>query len=122
MGKVFDRDQFRADLKQFTGTEQWYKTAFPGYTYTDGVKFVAETCGAYWMIDYVVSYQGSTKSLQGEDFQTWYFEKDEDRMKVIVEDGNNRVLMSSEIEYTDFPDSKIELWMVGGVILLPSEY
>ena len=37
-----------SDLREFTGTENWYRTLlFGDYLYTDGVKYVAEEGGAY---------------------------------------------------------------------------
>ena len=94
----------------------------PRFTYTDGVKFVATECGAYWMIDYIVSYQ-SNKTFTNEDFQVWKFTKTSgDAMQVNVTNGNNGLIQETEIEYTDFPMQSIEIWVVNGVILLPSEY
>lgn len=42
-----------ADLKMFTGTEQWFRHPLSSnFLYTDGVKFFAEHCGggAYWFL------------------------------------------------------------------------
>jgi hypothetical protein len=39
-----------SDLAQFTGSEQWFKH-FLGPVFTEGVKHVADTAGAYWLID-----------------------------------------------------------------------
>src|ERR1700730_15173147 len=40
------------DLTQFTGSEHWYRHAMVrDVLYTDGVQYVAETAGAYWLID-----------------------------------------------------------------------
>lgn len=46
------------DLSPFTGTEHWYKHWLGGLLYTDGVKYVADQAGAYWLIDAIASYQG----------------------------------------------------------------
>ncbi len=46
-----------SELAQFTGTEYWYRHAFKrSITYTDGVKYVAEKAGAYWLIDEISLY------------------------------------------------------------------
>ena len=40
------------DLSQFTGTENWYRHNLnTDILYTDGAKYVAETAGAYWLLD-----------------------------------------------------------------------
>lgn len=38
--------------------------------YTEGVKDMADACGAYWLIDLVISHQ-LTKSVRFEPFQVW---------------------------------------------------
>jgi len=41
-----------ADLAQFTGSEQLYRHSLvKRFCYTDGVKYIAERAGAYWLID-----------------------------------------------------------------------
>ncbi len=40
------------ELEQFYGTEKWYRH-FTGLVYTDGIKYLAENAGAYWLIDLV---------------------------------------------------------------------
>jgi hypothetical protein len=43
--------QTQIDLSQFTGTENYYRHPFGKALFTDGVKYFAETAGAYWFID-----------------------------------------------------------------------
>ena len=44
-------------LTSFYGTENYYQHRLSGLVYTDGVKFVAEHCEAYWLIDAIGSFQ-----------------------------------------------------------------
>ena len=44
-----------AALAQFTGTERYYRIA-PKFLITDGVKFLAENAGCYWLLDVAVSH------------------------------------------------------------------
>jgi hypothetical protein len=44
------------ELSQFWGTENYHKH-WLGLVYTDGIKAMAELCGAYWLIDVVASYE-----------------------------------------------------------------
>ena len=41
------------ELRQFTGTEHWYRD-ISGYLYTDGVLYVAQEGGAFWLIDKIL--------------------------------------------------------------------
>jgi hypothetical protein len=60
----------KADLIQFTGSEHWYHHAMVrDVLYTDGVKYVAETAGAYWLIDEIAFASASTSSLQLRSFK-----------------------------------------------------
>lgn len=116
----FNVAQFNNDIAQFTGTEQWYRHT-TGLLYTDGVKFMATECGAYWMIDYALSYQ-LEKWARAQSFQVWQFTRSGESMKVEVTDGNNNLVQLLDIEFTDFPLNEFTLWFVDGVLLLPSEY
>ena len=44
------------------GSENFYQNKLSPIIYTDGVKDMAETCGAYWLIDLVISHQHSKTS------------------------------------------------------------
>ena len=112
------------DTAGFTGTENWYQHwANKHITYTDGVKYVADTAGAYWLIDEIVFNQ-SNKKIQKQDFQTWKLVVDipNRRGTLTCEDGDYHVLFTKTIAFTDFPDPEIKFFFVDNVILLPSEY
>jgi hypothetical protein len=51
-------EELLTNLAQFTGTTQWYKhPLYRGLLYTDGIQYLAENAGCYWLIDYVFSNQ-----------------------------------------------------------------
>ncbi|MGY3130099.1 hypothetical protein ACVWZM_000781 [Bradyrhizobium sp. USDA 4501] len=112
-----------ADLRQFTGTTQWFRhSLMRNITYTDGVQFLAEMGGAYWLIDKVATLQLEPK-VRAEEFQSWKLKVSDDRKAVLTcDDGNHNIIHSEVIEFTDFPLDQVELWVEGSVILLPSEH
>jgi hypothetical protein len=116
----FNSGVFLSNLALFTGTTQRYKTMFPEVKYTDGVKYVAENCESYWLIDLIVSYQ-TRQFREDYPFQVWKLTKTGDSA-MICEDGNNNRLRSQKIKLTDFPLSEFTLWCVNGIIMVPSEY
>ena len=62
----------QAELAQFTGTENWYRHSIAkAVHYTDGMLFVAERAGAYWLIDEIAFAQKGEPALAGEEFQVW---------------------------------------------------
>lgn len=116
------------DIGQFTGTEHWYRTVIPSITYTDGAKYVADQCQAYWLLDDIAIYQ-TEEAVQKEKFQVWKLTTNlNDHTAVLsCEDGGkngeeSKVVWETEIDYTTFPVESIVLWYTDRVILLPSEY
>ena len=108
------------ELRQFTGTESWYKH-LSGYLYTDGVLYVAQEGGAFWLIDKILLTTRAKNNLQ--EFGVWKLEVNEDKSAILVcEDGNYQELYREKIEWTDFPLNEIELWLENGVLILPSEH
>lgn len=112
------------ELNQFTGTEYWYKhPLYRKYCYTDGVKFLAEKGGAFWLIDDILMYQNMNENLRNESFCVWSLTLNDKGGAVLTcEDGNLSFLFSTEITYTDFPLKQIKLYCIDNVLLLTSEY
>jgi hypothetical protein len=116
----------QADLAQFTGTTQWYKHWLKRFTYTDGVKYLAEQCEAYWLLDAIASHQ--TKQLLSDqmlrEFQIWILKVnlEDSTAKLICERDTDDVVLTQDIPYTDFPLAEIKLYLTEGVLMLTSEY
>lgn len=125
-----------ADLNQFSGTEKWYRHPLVRFVlYTDGVKYVAEEGGAYWLIDAIASYQNEPRIKKNErlqQFQLWELNvKDGSAILTCRPDSGEKAVVTQIIEHTDFPLVKIKFYVepTGGpngehmsVILLPSEH
>jgi hypothetical protein len=115
-------------LRHFTGSESYYRYTF-GLKLTEGVKFLADNAsnGAYWLLDVIGSHQACTPKVrqhrQNDNFQSWKLKKnDKGGCRVTCDDGNGNILTYQDIEYTDFPLDEFTLYLIGDVILLPSEY
>jgi hypothetical protein len=114
----------KSDLAQFTGSENWYRHGMVrDVLYTDGVQYVAETAGAYWLIDEIAFAQRGNKRVAAEEFQSWKLKVNPDHSaRLTCEDGNGNVVFSKIIPYSDFPLEEITLYFTNKTILLPSEY
>jgi len=114
----------KADLRQFTGSETWYRHPMnQKVLYTDGAKYVAEAGGAYWLLDEIALAQRYEPAVAGEGFQLWKLTVKADRTATLVcENGNGKAVYTKEIEFTDFPLDEISFYFTNNVILLPSEY
>jgi hypothetical protein len=114
----------RAALRQFTGTEQWYRHGLVrSVLYTDGAKYVAESAGAYWLLDEIALAQKGQPAVAAEEFQLWKLAVNADTTGTLTcEDGNGSAVFTKRLDYTDFPAEGVEFYYVNNTILLPSEY
>jgi len=114
----------KADLTGFTGTEQWYRhPVIKSTLYTDGIKYLAERAGAYWLVD-EIAYQQYHPRVQTEEFQVWKLcvNQQQSSATLTCDDGNGGILFTKQIGYTDFPLEEIIIYFTNNVILLPGEY
>jgi hypothetical protein len=113
-----------ADLMQFTGSEQWYRHGINrAVLFTDGAKYVADTAGAYWLLDEIALIQTQNKRVVAQEFQLWKLVVRPDQTATLTcDDGNGNVVYAKEIEYTDFPLNEISFYFTNNVIYLPSEH
>ena len=121
---MLELEKFKAELGQFTGTERYYfNPLYQEMKYTDGVKYLAATVGAYWLLD-IISTEFFPKQKSGEwdSFVVIKLTTEMYSMVIHVQDGNHNEYLQKNIQFTDFPDGEWALWLVNGVLLLPSEY
>lgn len=118
--KTFSRDE----LRRFTGSETWHRHGLVrSVLYTDGAKYVADSAGAYWLLDEIALAQKGEPAVAGEEFQLWKLAVKPDHTATLAcEDGNGRAVYVKAIEYTDFPAEGVELYCVNDTIMVPSEY
>src|SRR5262245_18551467 len=97
--------------------------------YTEGVKYLAEQAGAYWLIDAIASYQSQPRFVRNErlrELQLWRLIVRLDRTALLTwsEDSpvEQHLVSTQEIEFTDFPLDELTLYVEGDVLLLPSEH
>ena len=113
----------QGELRNYCGTETWFRhQLFRKYLYTEGVQFLAEEAGAYWLLEKILSNQ-ILPEIKGEGFQLWKLTVDENKKATLTcDDGNGVVIYTETIDYTDFPLDKISFYFTDSVLLLPSEY
>lgn len=109
------------ELKQFTGTEQWYRhNLVQGMLYTDGVQFFAEHAGAYWFLDIVATEIFPMQDKQ--QFMVVTLTAEDNKGSITATDGNGGQVYAREIEFTDCPVGGWDFYLTDNVLLLPSEY
>lgn len=115
----------KESLMDFCGTEVWYKhPIFKKYTYTEGVQYVAEQGGAYWLLEKIFACQMCVAKLAHQPFVVWELKKNklEEGAILTCTDGNENYLYHENIIVTDFPLDEIKFYLTDDVLLLPSEY
>ena len=50
-----DTNVLEQELRNFIGSEHYYRIS-PSAVLTDGTKYLADTVGAYWLMDAIASY------------------------------------------------------------------
>ena len=123
---ITDTPPLRAeDLRNFCGTETWFRhSLYRKYLYTEGVQYVAETGGAYWLIDKIFDCQSCIPTLQNQEFCVWTLKLNEqgEGARLTCTDGNETELYAENIIFTDFPLTQIRFYFQNNVLLLTSEY
>jgi len=110
-------EEIKVELVQCIGTQHYYKHWTGFFNYTDGVKILAEFAECHWLIDAIASYR------RIEPFQVWELQVNKkSAVLTMKEDSGLPVVVKQEIEYTDFPLDNMTLWLIEGVLILPSEY
>ena len=122
-------EQLEVNLAHYTGAEDYFRHGLNRrLIYTDGVKYLADQAGAYWLIDVVASVQHTGIRLARHLFQSWSLIVDTDKATglVICTDGNGKKLYVQQMEYTDFPLREVRLYCCEDsgqhVLMLSSEY
>lgn len=110
-------------INQAHGSDAYHKfspiSSFP--IATDGAIALAETAGCFWLLDIIGSYQ--TDKKLDPSFQVWKLEVNLEESSAVVRGYNDTELMiTQDIPFTDFPLEEVKLYLMDGIILLPSEY
>lgn len=125
-----------ADLQQFTGSESFFRHPLNRKViYTEGVQYLAKNAGAYWLIDAIASHFGSeahrnaaASDLRIDYLHFWTLCRNDNGGATLVAkaDSPEDPFIQQDIEFTDFPLDKIDIW-VGfdgqhWTLYLPSEH
>lgn len=111
--QYLNAEQFQSDLAHFIGSENSYSLDTPlgKIEYTDGIRFLREN-GCEWLIDAIVSYQTAEfKAVDDRQFWKLRVDLDTQSARLICDDGNANVRVTQEIELTDFPLSKLDIYV-----------
>ena len=114
--------EIRHNLNNFSGELVRYKTISPNAIFTPGVKYLADACKAYWLIDAIASHLGFNKKwlkamkederLRHMSFWTLKTDLQKQTARLLAQaDFDVKPAIIQYIEYTDFPLDEIKLYV-----------
>lgn len=121
-----------ADLAQFTGTQRYTKY-LGGLLLTDGVRYLAEKGGAFWLLDIIASYQQKARQdATLREAQVWTLKVNADKSAVVTcNNAEGKTKIRQRMQFTDFPLHEVKVWVELGsvdginpayIAMLPSEH
>lgn len=117
-------EEFNKKLNTFIGSEQLFKPSLVPIIITEGVKYFADTCECYWLLDDLTINLFRLHQQLGYLFidievnkrHTVHITVREDKDMPIVYDKKIRDLCKL------IPVGNYRIWLMNNVLLLPSEY
>ena len=118
-----EQKQIIEELSLNCGTEQYHKIPFSSFVYTDGINNLIDKCKCWWLISDFGILLECEKNLN-KDFLVLTIEVNKDKTAVITlkEDSDLKPIYSKKLDYTNFPLSKFEFYIINKVMLLTNEY
>lgn len=128
--------ELRQHLPHFTGDVQRYRhSLIRNVIYTEGVQYLAETAGAFWLIDAIASHLNSPEFRQAAeqdprivDLHFWRLAVADDSSARLSARADTDVptFIQQAIRLTDFPLPQLDVWVgFDGqyfTLYLPSEH
>ncbi len=116
------KSRLRNGLAMQTGSQCCFRHWAGTMRFTEGLKFLADEAGAYWLIDNIAAFRLDAK-VRSQDFVLWKLRVNADESAVLIaEDGNENEILRQHIPWTNFPLEEISLYLTDDMLLLPSEY
>ena len=120
---LLEEDALRRQLAQFRRSEDFYPHRSQALVYTAGVKFLAERCGLFWLIDVIAAWQWW--ALRDPDlafFQLWELRLIGTRRVVMcLKDSETLAFSLPVARRNDSALDSVSLYVQSGVVMLPSE-
>lgn len=120
--------RIEAGLAHCTGGDELIRHFIRPIVYTEGMLFLAEQAGAFWLLDVIASHQHRPKIRHNQrlqEFQLWRIvvnPKDSTAVVTCHEDSDQPAVVRQRIPYTDFPLDRFECYVENNTILLKSEH
>lgn len=113
-------EAIRTELRAFTGNNVIYRhPTAQTIQYTEGLKRFADLCGAWWLVDILISEPAILK--HAKEFAAITVTVKDSKADIAVHDGNENTVFTRHIEFTNCPKGKWDIFFMNNVLLLPTE-
>lgn len=107
------------EINQFYGTEKYHKIRYFNTLLTDGVIYVMKN-GYSWVVTDALAW--IELKLKGKsDFFVIKLKIEDDKAKIIIDDGNNKIYHKKSYGYTT-AKRELKFYWDNGVLMLSNEY
>ena len=118
-----EQNALRAELRQFTGSEEFYRHFTNVIIYTEGVKFLAQRARLYWLIDLIASLQPrALRDRALREFQLWELRIANGKAALVCLRDSDDEAFRVPLKFADSALDYVRLYLEGGTLMLPSEH
>jgi len=114
----------KSSISHFTGTAPYIWNPFTGLIHTDGIEHLAQRAEAHWLVSDIGAVFRYHPKVKGIPFQLWMLSVDDDNKAVLTcrEDCDTPIIYEQNYVYIDFPVGTWKMYLIDGVLMVPSEY
>lgn len=112
------------NLDQFIGSMEFFAVPYSGLVFTEGVKYFAETCECFWLIDHLAYNLRRLHKELGSLFIDIEVNKRHTVHITVREDKDMPIVYNRKIHDVCeiIPIGSYRIWLLDNTLLLPSEY
>ncbi len=118
-----EQNALRAELRQFTGSEEFYRHFTNVLIYTEGVKYLCARGRLYWLVDLIASLQ--TRALKDRalrEFQLWELRIANGKAVLVCLRDSDDQAFRVPLKFADSALDFVRLYLQDGTLMLPSEH
>jgi hypothetical protein len=118
-----DQNALHAELRQFTGSTEFYRHFTNAIVYTEGIKHLATRARLYWLIDLIAALQPrGLKDRALREFQLWELRITNGKAVVVCSRDSEDEAFRVPLKAADSALDYVRLYLENGTLLLPSEH
>ena len=118
-----EQNALYAELRQFTGSTEFFRHFTNAIIYTQGVRHLATRGRLYWLIDVIASLQPrALKDRALREFQLWELWITNGKAVLVCSRDSEDEAFRLQLKTCDSALNYVRLYLENGTLLLPSEH